>query len=515
MIARTDNLPRGWIRGTLADLVKPRGEKVSPLEFPDYEFIGMDHVERDTNRIIGSTPASTMKSSAARFYAGDVLYGRLRPYLNKVTQPWFDGLASAEFIVISGNELVNAGFLKYRLSARDFVSFSSHLNEGDRPRVSFDQIGKFELLVPPPSEQERIVARIDELFSELDRGVESLRRAKEQLKVYRQAVLIHAFQGKFTSDWREKEKGKFETGDQLMDRVRQEREVRYSLDLEEWKAAVDDWERMGKPGKKPVKPRSPQAIETSDLPFEPLPSGWVWQCLGNLNVDVFDGPFGSNLKTSDYVDEGVRVIRLENIGYLEFVEEKHSYVTEEKYETIKKHTVHKGDLVFSSFVTDGIRVAILPGHIDRAVNKADCFCIRLHGETVRGDYLAHFLTTRSAYKQIESEIHGVGRPRINTSQLKCFAIPLCSPHEQNEVMAEIADKLSLADHIGSALEDELRRCEKLRESILARAFSGQLVEQNANDEPVSALLERIGAEDAAQDTVGSKRAKKKKSKDAA
>jgi len=199
-------LPKGWIELEFSEAIEPRGEKVSPAVFPDYKFIGMDHVESQTTRIIGSTSASEMKSNAARFYAGDVLYGRLRPYLNKVTQPNFDGLASAEFIVFPNTSLLYSAFLKHRLNACDFVSFASHLNEGDRPRVGFDQIGKFKLWIPPANEQKRIVAKIEELFSELDKSIESLKTTREQLKVYRQSVLKSAFEGKLTVGWRKKNK---------------------------------------------------------------------------------------------------------------------------------------------------------------------------------------------------------------------------------------------------------------------------------------------------------------------
>ena len=135
------DLPRGWALGPLSNFVTPRGEKVSPADLPKLPFIGMDHVEAHTTKIIGSVPSRQMKSNASRFFKDDVLYGRLRPYLNKVAQPKFDGLASAEFIVFEGNELIDPGFLRYRLHAQDFVNFASHLNEGDRPRVSFEQIG--------------------------------------------------------------------------------------------------------------------------------------------------------------------------------------------------------------------------------------------------------------------------------------------------------------------------------------------------------------------------------------
>lgn len=199
MTVSNTQLPTGWIEGTLADFVQPRGEKVLPAEMPDAVFLGMDHVEAHTTRIIGGIPAAKMKSAAARFYKGDVLYGRLRPYLNKVATPGFDGLASAEFIVFPDSELLCSQFLKLRLSGADFVSFASHLNEGDRPRVDFGQIGAFPILVPPAAEQRRIVAKIEELFSELDNGVESLTTAREQLKGYRQSLLKHAFEGKLTA----------------------------------------------------------------------------------------------------------------------------------------------------------------------------------------------------------------------------------------------------------------------------------------------------------------------------
>ena len=155
------DLPRGWTSGPLSEFIQPRGERVIPANFPELPFVGMDHVEAHTTRIIGSIPAGRMKSNASRFSKNDVLYGRLRPYLNKVAQPQFDGLASAEFIVFSGNELIEPGFLRHRLNSTDFVGFASDLNEGDRPRVAFDQIGDFELLVPPPSEQRRIVEKIE------------------------------------------------------------------------------------------------------------------------------------------------------------------------------------------------------------------------------------------------------------------------------------------------------------------------------------------------------------------
>ena len=104
--------------------------------------------------------------------------------------------------------------------------------------------------MPPKNEQHRIVAKIEELFSELDKGIESLKTARAQLDIYRQAVLKHAFEGKLTAQWREENKDKLEKPEQLLARIKQERETRYERKLKESKAAVKEWEGEGEQGEK-------------------------------------------------------------------------------------------------------------------------------------------------------------------------------------------------------------------------------------------------------------------------
>ena len=143
-----------------------------------------------------------------------------------------------------------------------------------------------EFDLPPLLEQHRIVARIEELFSELDKGVESLKTARAQLKVYRQAVLKHAFEGRLTAQWRKENKDKLEKPEQLLARIRQERSVRYERQLQEWRIAVKEWEGKGKPGRKPLKPRKPaemprfNSAELAKLPLSP--EGHTYTYLANL-----------------------------------------------------------------------------------------------------------------------------------------------------------------------------------------------------------------------------------------
>jgi len=187
--------PEGAKEHSLGKLVRPRREKAIPAEHPELSYIGLEHIEAHTTKLLGSVPAAEMKSTANRFRTGDVLYSRLRPYLNKVWRADRDGLCSSEFIVLPGNESVDAGFFRYRLNAADFVSFANSLNAGDRPRVDFDQISSFCL--PPFSlaEQRRIVAEIEKQFTRLEAGVAALRRMQANLKRYRAAVLKSACEG--------------------------------------------------------------------------------------------------------------------------------------------------------------------------------------------------------------------------------------------------------------------------------------------------------------------------------
>src|SRR3989338_5948951 len=107
-----------------------------------------------------------------------------------------------------------------------------------------------------------------------------------------------------------------------------------------------------------------------------LPRDWSLVTLEMIapKGSIFDGPFGSNLKTADYTSEGVRVIRLENIGQLKFFGEKETYISKKKYQSLTRHTVCEGDVIFSSFIDENIRVCMLPKLQTTAIAKADCFC---------------------------------------------------------------------------------------------------------------------------------------------
>src|SRR2546428_1691434 len=340
MIMGNNSLPRGWALTTLGEIVEPTRPRHPPKDFPDLPFIGMEHIEARTMKLVGTVSALTMRSSAVHFQPGDVLYGRLRPYLNKVFCPDFEGLCSAEFIVFPESEHLNSKFIQYLLNSADFVSFASHLNAGDRPRVDFDQIAQYGVAFPPLPEQRRIVAEIEKQFTRLEAGGAALKRVQANPKRYPAPVLKAAVEGRpvpTAAELARAEGRPYEPADQLLQRILAERRTCWEADqLAKFRASGKE----PKDDKWKQKYKEPASPGTGELPSSP--EGWAWATVDQLAAlepnSITDGPFGSNLKTEHYTPEGPRVVRLQNVGEGVFVDER-AHISPEHFARLAKHRV--------------------------------------------------------------------------------------------------------------------------------------------------------------------------------
>lgn len=212
---------------------------------------------------------------------------------------------------------------------------------------------------------------------------------------------------------------------------------------------------------------------------EELPEGWKPYKLDDLlePSGLFDGPFGSNLKTSDYTERGVRVVRLENLANLRFIEEKRTFISPEKYRTLKKHTVRAGDLLFGSFLDDAVRVAMLPDLPTPAIAKADCFCIRPRRDLVDSRFLMFRLGASATKDALIEEIHGATRPRVTTRQLRDLEVVLPSLPEQQRIAARVGSGLRLVIASRDRLLSVQALLTRFRLSVLTAACSGRLTEE--------------------------------------
>ncbi len=234
------------------------------------DYIGLEHVEGGANRITGAGRSDRVKSTVAVFSEGDALYGRLRPYLNKVIRPSFAGVASTEFLVFKETQALANGLLLHLLSSSDLVAYASANSAGvNLPRISAKRLAEYRFRLAPRPEQHRIVAKIESLFARLDEGVAALKRAEANLERYRASVLKAAVEGRLTEQWR-RENPPTETGEDLLRRILAERRRR-------WEA--EQLAKFEAKGRKPpknwrAKYKEPVAPDTSGLPG--IPEGWCW-----------------------------------------------------------------------------------------------------------------------------------------------------------------------------------------------------------------------------------------------
>lgn len=484
-------LPSGWASVPLDEVFEPRSTRVSPGDFPDLPYIGLEQVEAQTGKLLGTVPASSMSSSAAVFRAGDVLYGRMRPYLNKVLQPQFDGLASAEFIVFPALRGIDNRFIRSRLSASDFVEFACSQYEGDRPRVKFDQLGKFQLALPPAAEQTRIVEKLEELLSDLDAGVAELKAAQKKLAQYRQSLLKAAVEGALTAEWRQQHPPA-ETGAQLLQRILAERRAR-------WEARqLAKFKEQGKTPPKDWQKKYPEPVQPDPSGLPELPQGWVWTCLDAL---IEEGPQnGLYLPASQY-GKGVPILRIDDyqIGWHRSRSALNLVDADEK--TAEMYALRVRDLVINrvNSMTHLGKSLCIGEAMAGVLFESNMMRLRL-SEHVTADYVAFYLGSDVGRERLTNDAKwAVNQASINQQDVKKTPIPFPSQSEQQEIAHLLSSHHEAMERQLTAIGIALKQSTAQRQNILRAAFAGQLVPQDPADEPASVLLERIRAERAAKE----------------
>lgn len=189
-------LPKGWVDIPLGQILQPSKERFDPAANKDTTFIGLEHIESNTGRIVKQGKSKSTSSIKTVFRSGDILYGRLRPYLNKVCVPDFNGVCSTDILVFPKRPFVSNKYIALFLSTPNFVAYTNKNATGvQHPRISFKKIAEFQISLPPLLEQKRIVARVESLFSKINTTKQSLVATLSLLKRHRQSVLNHAFRG--------------------------------------------------------------------------------------------------------------------------------------------------------------------------------------------------------------------------------------------------------------------------------------------------------------------------------
>ncbi|MGB0176472.1 MAG: restriction endonuclease subunit S [Owenweeksia sp.] len=366
--------------------------------------------------------------------------------------------------------------------------------------VSLNNLNQVKFSLPPLPEQRAIVARLEQLFSELDNGMANLEKAREQLKVYRQAVLKKAFEGELTREWRERQTD-LPTAEELLEQIKLEREKYHQQQLVRWNQEVKKWAENGRKDKKPKKPKpltipdSPNSIHVNRK--WTIPENWIWSQLGYICfVTKLAGFEYTDYVT--YVENGdLPVLKAENAGLSGFKKTDFSTVDSKSVEMLTRSQLFGGELLIV-FVGAGTgNVAMVPLN-ERYFLGPNIGMARPYFK-LDSKYLELFYQSTLGKNLMMSAVKAVAQPSLSMGTIRQTPIAFPSHNEQTQIVREIESRLSVADKLQETLEAEIERSRNLRQSILKKAFSGALLSeaertacrQEADWEPAEALLKKI------------------------
>jgi len=419
-----------------------------------------------------------------------------------------------EFNVLEGKYV-----FYYSRFRKFFDDFKNQMN-GIIGGVSTNKFAEIIFPLAPLPVQRAIVSKTEELFSDLDNGIANFKKAQEQLKIYRQAVLKKAFEGELTKEWRAKQTH-LPTAEELLKQIKEERQNHYNQQIEDWKKAVKEWEKGDKKGKRPSrisKPKELPNVKESDVEtYENLPLTWQWSKFGNVTYKIGD----IDHKMPKTVSNGYPYLStgdLNKDGTIDFSGAK--TISKEDFDRLAlKIKPEKGDIIFPRYGTIG-RNILIDFDKEFLVSYA-CAIIK----NIRGLMSSKFALYYSLSPVIKKEIRRytveTTQANIGIASIENFVFPLCSTEEQNQIVQEIESRLSVCDKVEESITESIIKAEALRQSILKKAFEGKLLsqaeielcKQAADYEPASELLKKIQAEKLAKEQEKKKKPTfKKKSK---
>ena len=367
------------------------------------------------------------------------------------------------------------------------------------PSLSRDDLYRVLVPVAPRAEQTRIVAKLEELLSDLDAGVAELKAAQKKLAQYRQSLLKAAVEGALTAEWRTQHQPT-ETGAQLLQRILQERRARWEARqlakfAEQGKTLPKDWQ------KKYPEPVQPDA---SGLPQ--LPQGWVWATIDQIaQVGTGVTPLRSK---SAYFNEGTIPWVTSGALNSEAVASATELVTELALKECRLELYPVGSLLVAMYGEGKTRGKCSELRIPATINQAIAAIVLEPAAQSCKAYLKAFLL--DSYEKMRAQASGGVQPNLNLQIVKAIALPLPPCSEQAEITQLLDGQFDQISQQQIAVQVSLQQSTAQRQNILRAAFSGQLVPQDPHDEPASVLLERIRAERAAQGAVKKPRGRKAK-----
>lgn len=471
-------LPPSWAWTTLGDVAELVGGGTPSRERPEYfagKNIWLTPTEIPKNRVSTLSDSrerisdlGIKKSSARVVPPGSVLMTSRATigYVAIAGAPVTTNQGFANFIC--GQSVHNAYLAYWLWSQRD--AFIEQATGTTFKEITKSKLRPIRFPLAPLPEQRRIVAKIEELFSRLDAGVAALKRVQAALKRYKASVLKAACEGRLVP-----QDPSDEPADVLLARILAERRAMWEADLR-------------------AKGKDPKKAEYQEPPGPSRDAGssperWAAATVRQLTSTITSG----SRDWSKYYGEGTGVFLMaQNVrpGRLDLTY-KQLVNPPPNDRDRKRSQVLVGDLlvtIVGANTGDVCRVAqVLPEHF-----VCQSVALMRPVEATLAPYMELYLTSdENGQRQYREFMYGAGRPHLSFEQLEQTIIGVPPLEEQRRIVAEVERRMSLVSELERSLGDNLARAARLRQSILARAFSGQLVPLDPTDEPADRLLAQI------------------------
>jgi type I restriction enzyme, S subunit len=443
-----EKLPVNWFYANLGDIRINQSRTIIPNKSKNkiFELYSIpSYVDNKPEIITGSK----IKSNKQIIDTETVLLSKINPHINRVwitsVNPAHEQIASTEWISFFKQNGIYQKYLLYFLKNehfRQFLLLNTTGVGGSLTRINPTILNQYKIPIPPFAEQKRIVTRIEKSFHEIDSSKKNLNQIKILIKEFKQSILKQAFEGKLIS----------QNPDDLP-----------ALDLETHSAI--------------------------------LPKGWV-SCkmrdvVSEPKQDIVDGPFGSNLKSNEYVDHGIPLIRLQNVDRNNFINKNIRYITKEKAEQLKRHSFLKNDLVITKLGAPVGKAALVPEYLDHGIIIADILRMRVSEKIISGKFLMYLINSDVIIKQFHQHTKGTTRPRVNLTKFRDFFIPLPPVNEQKRIVKKIDIYFETMEKNEIMVNSLLQQLDQIEFSILKYAFNGKLMPQNLNEKYDESLFDQI------------------------
>lgn len=352
-------------------------------------------------------------SSAKVFPKGTLLIALYGATIGKLAFLGVDAATNQAICGIFKNDNMDSNYIYHFLFYKKTNLVKQGIG-GAQPNISQGILKNLDLPIPPLPEQQAIVAKIEELLSELDNGKQQLLTAQKQLKVYRQSLLKWAFEGKLTN---------------------------------------------------------------TNIKNGELPKGWknvkIIDIVEKSKHSLKAGPFGSSLKKEFYVQKGYKIYGQEQV-IIDDAFFGDYYINKEKYEELKSCRVKPLDILISLVGTVG-KVLILPTNCQEGVINPRLIKITLDKEVYLHKFFKYYFESSYVKNFYSGKAQGTTMDVLNLGIIKTIPFPLPSLKEQQLIIDELESKLTICDKIEETISQSLLQVETLRQSILKQAFEGKLV----------------------------------------